>query len=338
MKQAYVPEPGKIMYMDVEKPVIEPHEVLLKVLRIGICGSDVHVFKGKHPLVSFPLIQGHEFSGYVEEIGSEVNGFNKGDLVTVEPAIGCGACRKCQEGLFAQCDNLQFIGGALPGAGSEFFKVDAKYVVKMPPNVNPDDAAMVEPLAVAVHSIRKVPDIKGKNVLVIGGGTIGNLTAQVAKVYGANKIILVDKISFRNTLAQRLGFTTLEPSPDLEENIKKLLDGEKPPITFECVGSATPLNTCVRVVERGGYVIVVGVYEKAPKTEMILVQDKELNIVGSLMYTWSDFLEAVDLIKKENVNLAILQTQHFPFDHWQEAYDILLEKPDQAVKVLIDME
>ena len=336
MKQAYVPEPGKIVYVDVEKPVIGPHEVLLKITRIGICGSDVHVFKGKHPLVRFPLIQGHEFSGYLEEIGAEVKGFNKGDLVTVEPAIGCGTCRKCEAGVIAQCDRLQFIGGALPGAGSEFFKIDARYVVKMPENASPDDAAMVEPLAVAVHSVRKVPDVKGKNLLIIGGGTIGNLTAQVAKIYGATKIILVDKIPFRNTLAQKLGFLTLEPSQQLEENVQKLLDGEMPPVAFECVGSSAPLNTCIRIVDRGGYVIVVGVYEEAPQTEMVLVQDKEISVIGSLMYTWSDFLEAVNLIRAAKVNLGLLRTHHFPFDRWQDAYDLLIARPDQAVKVLID--
>jgi L-iditol 2-dehydrogenase len=336
MKQAYVPEPGRILYRDVDKPVIKSHEVLLKIVRIGICGSDVHVFKGKHPLVKFPLVQGHEFSGYIEEIGADVTGFQQGELVTAEPAIGCGTCRKCEQGVFAQCDHLQFIGGALPGAGSEFFKVDARYVVKMPPNASADDAAMVEPLAVAVHSIRKVPDIKGKNLVIMGGGTIGNLTAQVAKFYGANKIILVDKISFRNTLAQKLGFLTLEPSQQLEENVQKLLDGETPPVAFECVGSSAPLNTCIRIVDRGGYVIVVGVYEEAPKTEMILVQDKEINVIGSLMYTWFDFLEAVRLIKEAKVNLELLRTHHFPFERWQDAYDVLMTRPDQAVKVLID--
>lgn len=338
MKQAYVPEPGKIMYREVPRPMIEPHEVLLKIVRIGICGSDVHVFKGKHPLVSFPLVQGHEFSGYIEEIGVGVKGLTPGDLVTVEPAIGCGTCRKCEQGLFAQCDNLQFIGGALPGAGSEFFKIDARYVVKMPENADPDDAAMIEPLAVAVHSVRRGPDIAGKNLVIIGGGTIGNLTAQVAKNYGAHKIILVDKIPFRNRLAQKVGCLTLEPSKEFEENVKTAFNGAKPSVVFECVGSSGPLNTCIRIVDRGGTVIVVGVYEEAPQTEMILVQDKEISLIGSLMYTWDDFLEAVNLIAQEQVNLELLRTHHFPFEQWRDAYDMLLEKPDQAVKVLIDVE
>jgi L-iditol 2-dehydrogenase len=338
MKQAYVPEPEKILYREVERPGLDPHEVLLRVAKIGICGSDIHVFKGKHPLVSFPLVQGHEFSGYIEEIGRDVTGFAKGELVTVEPAIGCGTCRKCKAGFFAQCDELLFIGGALTGAGSEYFAVDAHYAVKMPQNATPDDAAMVEPLAVAVHSVHKIPDIQGRNVLIIGGGTIGNLTAQVAKIYGAGPIILVDKIPFRNTLARKIGCVTLEPTADLDKQVRDILKGEQPEIAFECVGSAAPLNTCIQLVERGGSIIVIGVYEDAPQTEMVLVQDKELHMIGSLMYTWDDYREAVDLIGKKQVDLKLLQTHHFPFEQWGEAYTLLMEHPEQAVKVLIDVD
>lgn len=338
MKQAYMPEPRKILYRNVEKPVPEAHEVLLKIARIGICGSDVHVFTGKHPLVSFPLVQGHEFSGYIEAVGADVTDFQTETLVTVEPAIGCGSCKKCQAGLFAQCEKLLFIGGALTGAGSEYFNVDARYVVPMPENASPEDAAMVEPLAVAVHSVRKVPALTGQGVLILGGGTIGNLTAQVVKIYGADPIILVDKIPFRNTLAQHIGCLTLEPSPELEQQVREILQGEQPSIAFECVGSAAPLNTCIRMVERGGYIIVVGVYEEAPQTEMVLVQDKELQMIGSLMYTWDDFQEAVTLIKEGKVNLKLLQTHHFPFEQWEDAYALLLNHPEQAVKVMIDVE
>jgi L-iditol 2-dehydrogenase len=340
MKQAYVPEPFKIIYRDVEKPVIEPGKVIVKVARIGICGSDVHVFKGKHPLVKFPLVQGHEFSGYIEEIGEGVTGLGKGDLVTIEPAIGCGSCIKCKEGLFAQCDSLSFVGGDLQGGGSEYFKIDAKYVVKMPAGVSPDDAAMVEPLAVAVHSVKKVPNIKGENILIVGGGTIGILTAQVAKVFEAKKIIVSDVIPARNEIAAKCGLVSINPTKfdSFEKELKRLLSGEYLPVAFECVGNEMALNTCIRLVSRGGYVILIGVYENAVNSEMILVQDKELNLIGSLMYTWPDYLQAVELITKNKVNLKILQTHHFKFDKWIDGYRILAEKPDEALKVLIDMD
>ena len=162
MKQAFMPRAEVIEYREVPKPAPKGHDVLVKVSKIGICGSDLHVFEGKHPLVSFPLVQGHEFSGYVVETGEDAAKAAIGDLIVVQPAIGCGHCERCAEGVFAQCDDLQFIGGALPGGGSEYFLVHEDYVIKMAQGVGPEDAAMIEPLAVAVHTANKVPDIKGK--------------------------------------------------------------------------------------------------------------------------------------------------------------------------------
>jgi L-iditol 2-dehydrogenase len=339
MKQAVLTEPRTIAYRDVPRPSPKSHEVLLRIARIGICGSDVHVFEGRHPLVRFPVVQGHEFSGYVEEIGSHVTGLEIGELVTVQPAIGCGICDKCVRGVVAECDKLLFIGGALPGAGSEFLAVDAAQVVKMPPGVTPDDAAMVEPLAVAVHAVRRPAAIRDKRVLILGGGTIGNLTAQVARVSGAETIILVDKIRERNTLAQSLGFLTLDPGEvaSVEDAARELLHGKMPEVAFECVGKAAPLNTCIRAIERGGDVVVVGVYEESPLTEMVLVQDKEINLLGSLMYTWDDYHKAVELVASKKVNLQRLHTHHFRFEAWTEAYRFLMTSPAEAIKVLIDL-
>ncbi len=340
MKQAVVDRPGNIIYREVPDPTPEPGQVILRIARIGICGSDVHVFEGKHPLVSFPLVQGHEFSGYVHQVGSQVEGLEVGDLVTVEPAIGCGECEKCDAGLVAQCDRMLFVGGALPGAGSKYLAMDANYVVKMPSGVTADDAAMVEPLAVAVHSARRPGEIAGKDVLVLGGGTIGNLTAQVARVYGAEQIVLVDMIPSRNQLAAKLGFQTIDPAQvdSVEEAVEAKFGGAGPEVAFECVGKTAPLNTCIRAVVRGGDVIVVGVYEDDPRTRMILVQDKEINLLGSLMYTWNDYHEAVDLIANQKVDLKSLQTHHYPFDAWNEAYHFLMNNPDQALKVMIDLD
>lgn len=340
MKQVYMPEPGVILYRDVEKPVIEPGTVIIKVSRIGICGSDVHVFKGKHPIVKYPLVQGHEFSGYIKEIGEGVTGLKKGDLVTVQPAIGCGKCAKCLKGLFAQCSKLNFIGGDLHGGGCEYFKIRAEQVVKMPGTVSADDAAMVEPLAVAVHAVNKVPDIQGQSVLIVGGGTIGILVAQVAKQFKAKNIIISEIIPARHAVATQFGIITINPTKvdSFDERLNDLLSGESLHAVFECVGSEGALNTCIRVISRGGYVIAVGVYETAIKAEMILVQDKELNLIGSLMYTWSDYLEAIDLLAAGRVNLKILQTHHFKFDRWLDGYKVLEERPDEALKVLIDLD
>jgi L-iditol 2-dehydrogenase len=338
MKQAQVVAPEKLVYRDIQPPVAGAGEVMIRVHRIGICGSDLHAYRGKHPLVSFPLVQGHEFSGYLEAIGSGVTGMKRGDLVTVQPAIGCGVCARCAEGLFAQCDKLQFIGGGLPGAGSELFAVRADHVVRLPDGTDPDDGAMIEPLSVAVHSVRRLGKITGRFVLVIGGGTIGNLTAQVALNMGAAAVALVEINDFRRGIAEKLGLVALKPAEGGErERIRAALKGNSPDIVFECVGGERPLNLAIEVVRRGGSVVVVGVYEEPPRAAMISVQDKEILLAGALMYTWDDYHSAVDLVAGGGVRLGPLRTHHFPFGRWSDAYRALTEGSGKTMKVMIDL-
>jgi L-iditol 2-dehydrogenase len=338
MKQAYMPRPGEILYRDVEKPSRRPGSVVIKVARIGICGSDLHVFIGKHPLVSYPLVQGHEFSGFVDAVGDGVSGLSPGDLVTVQPAVGCGTCPRCAEGLFAQCDTLQFIGGSLEGAGSEFFLVDARHVVKMPGGVSADDAAMVEPLSVAVHGVKKAAPVQGKNVLVIGGGPIGNLTAQVARLFGPARIVVLEKNVFRADVLRRLGFDAPASAGGLDAAaVSERFEGRAPDIVFECVGSEMATNLGITAVRRGGRIVILGVYGSPPKVEMILVQDKEIVIKGSLMYTWDDYRDAVTLIAEHKVNLEVLRTHHVPFEKWADGYRLLLDNSAVVLKVLVDV-
>lgn len=339
MLQAYMPEAQKIKYREVQKPKPGDNQVLLKVSKIGICGSDLHVFDGKHPLVKFPLVQGHEFSGYVAEKGKNVTKIDIGDLAVVQPAIGCGKCIKCKEGKIAQCEDLMFIGGGLHGGGSEYFAVDEAQIIKLNDDVKPGDAAMIEPLAVAVHNIRRVPSIEGKNVLVMGAGTIGNLTAQAAQLFGANSVVVFDINEARVNIAKNCGIDAY----DLKQikNISEIIEmfGEKKAdVSFECVGKEKPLNDCIDNTQRGGDIIVPGVYGADPTVKMIKVQDCELNVTGSLMYTWDDYYKSVELVEKSLVKLFELQTHILPFSKWLDGYHLLKDGNSGAQKVMIDMD
>ncbi|MBN1881948.1 MAG: alcohol dehydrogenase catalytic domain-containing protein [Deltaproteobacteria bacterium] len=338
MKQAYLPKPDTILYRDVETPTPGADEVLIRVSRIGICGSDLHVFKGKHPLVEFPLVQGHEFSGFVEEVGKDVSGLAPNDLVTVQPAVGCGVCDRCREGFIARCDDLLFIGGALPGAGSEYLSVPARHVVRMPEGISPDQAAMTEPLAVAVHGVGHPPSLTDQDVLIVGGGTIGNLIAQAARLFGPRRLVVAERVAFRRKILEDLSIDVIEPrsSSPIEEQVKGLFE-RCPDVSFECAGTASALNACIRATRRGGDVVVLGVYGDDPTTEMVLVQDKELTLTGSLMYTWDDFYGAVDLMEKRRVSLEPLITHHVPFDNWIEGYRLLMRHTDETLKVIVDL-
>ncbi len=338
MIQAFMPEAKKILYREVEKPRANAGEVLIRVSKIGICGSDLHVYEGKHPLVHFPLVQGHEFSGYVSEVGGDVQGFTPGDLVVVQPAVGCGTCEKCKAGVVAQCEKLLFIGGALPGGGSEYIAVDARQVLKLKEGVTPEDAAMIEPLAVAVHNCGKVPSLKGRRAAVMGAGTIGNLTAQVAGRVGAD-VVVFDMNDARLRIAAQCG---LKGHHLNETGIKDAylshFGTDKVHVSFECVGRQEALNNCIDYTERGGYVVVPGVYSGYPQVNMIYVQDGELHVVGSLMYTWNDYREAVSLVERGEIRLVELRTHLLPFREWAKGYGLLLNPQSGALKVMIDMD
>jgi len=338
MIQAYMPEAKRILYREVEKPSANTGEVLIRVSKIGICGSDLHVFEGKHPLVHFPLVQGHEFSGYISQIGENVEGFVPGDLVVVQPAVGCGVCEKCRSGVVAQCEKLLFIGGALPGGGSEYIAVDVRQVLKLKEGVAPHDAAMIEPLAVAVHNCGKVPMLKGRRVAVMGAGTIGNLTAQIAGRAGADAIVF-DMNDFRLQIAAQCGLNVYNLNKtDIQDVYRNHFKADKVHVSFECVGRQKALNNCIDYTERGGYVVVPGVYSGYPQVNMIYVQDGELHVVGSLMYTWNDYREAVSLVERGEIRLADLRTHLLPFHEWAKGYELLLNPESGALKVMIDME
>lgn len=332
MKQAVVVGPGKIEYREIAAPKAAAGEIVIRPRRIGICGSDLHVFKGEHPLVAFPLVQGHEFSGFVVEVGPGAVGFAPGELVTVQPAIGCGCCARCREGRFAQCDRLQFIGGALEGAGSELFSVRADHAVKLRSGTDPDDAAMVEPLSVAVHAVRLAGDVARRSVLVVGGGTIGNLTAQTARLFGAARVVVAETNPFRRRLAEQLGFETHDPAGESDDAALRGFD-----VAFECVGNEAPLDLCIDRVRRGGRVVILGVYGRSPAVRMIAVQDKEVQLVGALMYDWDDYATAVGLVEQAGIELKLLRSHHIPFDRWIEGYELLTQSATKTMKVMIDL-
>jgi L-iditol 2-dehydrogenase len=181
MKQAIMTEPGKIKYVDVPVPEVGSNEIKIKMKVIGVCGSDIHVWHGQHPFTSYPVVQGHEISGIVEEVGENVSNFSIGDIVTVQPQVVCGECYPCTHGLYNDCEVLKVMGFQTTGLASEYFVVDAKKALKLPQGMSLEHGAMIEPLAVAVHAVWRFGDIKGKNVLITGGGPIGNLVAQAAK-------------------------------------------------------------------------------------------------------------------------------------------------------------
>ncbi|MCG8498998.1 MAG: alcohol dehydrogenase catalytic domain-containing protein, partial [Firmicutes bacterium] len=192
MLQVKMPEAYKIEFLEVPVSEVEKDEVLIEMKRIGICGSDIQVYHGKHKYMKFPVVQGHEGAGIIVKAGKDVEGLKAGDRVTVQPQIFCGQCQPCKTGHYNVCQNLRVFGVHADGMACEYFLTDASKVLKLSAGMSFDEGAMVEPTAVAAGAIRRSGDVTGKNIVVLGAGAIGNLVAQVAKASGAGKVMITD--------------------------------------------------------------------------------------------------------------------------------------------------
>ena len=178
MLQEVMAAPREIRFDRVPVPTAGPGQVLVKIKRIGICGSDIHVYHGKHPYTKYPVTQGHEVSGQVAALGEGVTQFQVGQRVTIEPQVYCGECYPCTHGKYNLCENLKVMGFQTTGTASEYFAVDASKVTALPAGMSYDEGAMLEPLAVTVHAARRAGDVAGKKVCVLGCGPIGILLVQ----------------------------------------------------------------------------------------------------------------------------------------------------------------
>ena len=338
MLQAIMVKPGKIVFKEIEKPKPKKNEVLVKVERIGICGSDIHVFKGIHPYTDYPIVQGHEASGTIEEIGSQVEDFNKEDKIILLPQVTCGKCFPCRNGMYYICNNLKVMGFQTNGVAQEYIVLSKEMVLKIPRDLTYDEGAMMEPAAVAIHAIGRGGNISNKKVLILGAGPIGNLVSQAAKGLGAAKVMVTDKSDFRLNIAKEcnIDFTV---NPDHEDLHKAILDNfgeDGADIIFECVGIQDTISQAISVARKGSKIIIVGVYGGKPIVDLGLVQDRELSLIGTLMYQRNDFLNAIKLTKDGKLQLKKLITDEFPFSKFLEAYGHILEKKDKVMKVIIN--
>lgn len=174
--------------------------------------------------------------------------------------------------------------------------------------------------------------------MVIGGGPIGNLTAQVARLYRPGKVVVLERNAFRREVLRKLGFDARGGSSEEDAAaLRESFGGHGPDIVFECAGSEAATDLAITTVRRGGHVVIVGVYGSPPKVKMILVQDKEITMKGSLMYTWDDYHDAVAFVERQRVDLKILQTHHVPFSEWADGYRLLMDDTANVLKVLVDL-
>jgi len=338
MKQAVMIKPGEIEFREVDAPVPGKGQVLVRVKRIGVCGSDVHVHHGKHPFTPYPVVQGHEFSGVIESLGEGVANLRLGTKVTATPQEVCGVCAPCRRGEYHICDVLKVRGFQAPGCAQEYFVTEAEKIVPLPDSFTFEQGALVEPVAVAVHAAGRAGRLASTRAVVLGAGPIGNLVGQAARSRGA-AILITDISDFRLEIAAKSGLAaTSNPKKEPLGEASKRIFGEKGfDLAFECAGVEATLGAAVETIEKGGTIVVVGVFGERPRVNIGLVQDRELSLIGTLMYRYEDFTRAVELMAGGEIVTDFLDSRHFPFEEYAQAYRFIDSQADRSMKVFIDL-
>jgi len=338
-----------VRVMDVpEPPAPCKGEVKIKVEWCGICGSDLHEYIAgpifiptttPHPLTGkiAPLILGHEFSGTIVEVGSEVKGYKVGDRVAPDACQVCHECNPCKIGKTNVCEKLAFTGLMADGAFAEYVNVPDYTLYKIPDNMSFEEAALIEPLAVAVHAVRQGPLVEGDSVVIFGAGTIGLCTLLAVRAAGAAKIYVIELAKARKELAKKLGaHEVLDPSEiDINTKIRELTNGIGPDVVFECIGNDKVTPTAIEVARSGGKVILMGVYEKETSLQMNSVVFTDKIIIGSLAYA-GDFKTAIDLVSDGRIDVSPLITGKIHInDIIEKGFEELINRKNENVKIIV---
>jgi L-iditol 2-dehydrogenase/threonine 3-dehydrogenase len=332
-------EPGKIEFGEVQEPKAGAGEILLRIKRIGICGSDIHVYHGKHPFTPYPVVQGHEYSGVVEAVGKGVEDVKPGTLATARPQLVCGKCGPCRRGDYNVCEELRVQGFQAPGCAQDLFVVPKERFVPMPESLTAEQGALVEPASVGAHSTARASDVSGKNAVVLGAGTIGNMVAQFVRCRGAKNILITDISDYRLEIAQKCGIenTSNAGKESLADAVNRIFGEEGFQVAFEAAGVETTLSAAIENIEKGGEIVVLGVFGEKPCIDMSVVGEHELSLIGTLMYKHEDYVEAAQMIAEGKIITEPLVTKHFAFERYPDAYKYIDAKGDKTLKVMIDL-
>lgn len=323
---------------DLPTPHAGPGELVLRNQVCGVCGTDVHIYHGEPGSadVNPPVVLGHEYSGEVVEVGEGVTGFAVGDHVTVDPNIYCGHCAYCQNGKKQLCPSMEAIGVTRDGGFAQYSLIPAAQAFKLEPTVPWEAAAMAEPLACCLHGIDLAGIQVGDKVCVVGGGAIGLLMVQLAKLSGASQIVLSEPNEKRRQVGLQLGANAaLDPTrPDAQEAFAQVLDGGAN-VVIECVGNVPAVKSAFRFAGKGATVLLFSVPKVDATFDLPLfdVYKKELTIKGSFVNP-DTHARAVALINSGKVDFGPIITHRFPLDQLPEA--IAMQMSDASIKVVVE--
>ncbi len=324
-------------------PLPREDEVLIRIKSVGVCGSDVHYFvEGRigDYIVKPPFLLGHECSGEVVEIGSQVKNLKPGDRVTMEPGIPCGKCENCRTGHYNLCPDVVFWATPpIDGTFCEYVVHPANFTYPIADQVSYEEAALVEPLSVGVYATRRAQVEPGQIALVLGSGPIGLVTLEALLARGVTEVIAVDVVDMRLQKAKDLGAAYIinAKNENVIEKVREITRNRGVHVVFETAGNIGTTQMTVDVTKRGGKVVLVGIPSKAEfDFGIIKTIDKELDILGVFRYA-NTYPGCVDLLNSGKVDLKSLITHRFPLEKTQDALQFAHEHKAESIKVVVNL-
>jgi 2-desacetyl-2-hydroxyethyl bacteriochlorophyllide A dehydrogenase len=337
---AIVTAPGKIEFKGYPLPELGKNDVQINVKAVSICGSDLHIFKGAHPAAPLPVPAGHEIAGEVEKVGAGVSKVKPGDRVAIEPVIVCEQCYFCQRGEYSLCQNISFQYRIGQGGFTPYYIAQEKWVHPLPANISYAEGALVEPLSVALHAVKMSKLGVGDSSAIFGAGAIGLLLLMLIKTTGGGDVFIVDVQDHRLKKAHELGATAVFNNLEVDavENIVQCSAGLGVERAFEAVGINQTLVQALQTLRKGGMAILLGLFETADVSipANIFVQ-KEISLSGSQGYCW-DFQGALKLLEDRRIDLKTLITHQIPLAQVQDAFDLLMDPQNEAIKVIVTID
>jgi L-iditol 2-dehydrogenase len=342
MKALLLTEYSKLEIADLPIPQPAAQEVLIRVEACGICGSDVHGYDGSSGRRIPPIVMGHEAAGTIESVGSGVSGYKKGDRVTFDSTIYCGECEYCRKGAMNLCGHREVLGVSTPefrraGAFADYVVVPSLVLYKLPDSVSFAEAAMVEPLSVAVHAVALSDIAKGSTALVVGAGMIGLLVLQALKEAGCSQIIVSDIDDTRLKLARDLGATATvnAKTSDAIAEVKKLTKGAGVDTALEAVGSTPTIKAAIESVKRGGTVTLIGNISPTAEIPLQAVVSRQIRLQGSAASS-GEYPQAIDLIARGAVTVKPLITAVAPLEEGAQWFTRLHNREANLMKIVLN--
>ncbi len=344
MKAARVFGPRDVRYVDIDRPLIGPNDVLIKVKAVGICGTDLEIFRGTMPffsmgLAKFPITPGHEWSGIVEDVGEEVKKLKTGQRVTGDVSIGCGKCSYCLRGRYNLCLDKQEVGicRGKEGAYADYLSMPQQYTYPLPNEISYEEGALLDPTATAANAIIMGQVTPGDTVLVQGDGPIGLLCLQAARAAGAACCILSGTYENKLKLAKSLGAKRVVNvhTENLVECVNDLTSGLKADVVIEASGNPKAIKESVKLVKPSGVISVVGIYEKRiPEFDVSSLVLNEVKLFGVLAYP-GVMPRAMRLIAEGIINVKPLITHRLHLSEVKEGFRIMEKEIANRMKVLL---